>query len=233
MLDIQQLTAGYGSHCVLNALSLQAFRGEVHGILGTNGAGKTTFFNAVYGFLPAWSGALMFDGRPLRRQDIAYLETEPFFYPYLRGREYLELLTNPGHADIAYWGRVFDLPLEVLVNEYSTGMRKKLGLAGVFMQNRPIWMLDEPFNGLDLESSEKLAWLLEQTKKQGERVVLLSSHILPTLTRLCDRISRLAGGGIAATYLPGAFDSLESELKASIGAELAGMVRGDGAVSMF
>ncbi len=213
MLKINEITAGYGKKNVLENLSLTCFSGEIHGILGWNGAGKTTFFNTVFGFLPLKNGEIQLDNRQISKSDISFLETEPFFYPNLRGREYLELLAGQKKVDFERWQAIFDLPLEDLVNSYSTGMLKKLAIAGVFLQNRKVMLLDEPFNGLDLESAEKLSWLLENLKKQGNRVVLISSHILPTLTRLCDKISRLEVGKIVQTYLPEQFSGLEIELK--------------------
>lgn len=95
-------------------------------------------------------------------------------------------------------------------------MLKKLAIAGAFLQRREVLLLDEPFNGLDLESAEKLSFLLEKMKGAGGQIVLISSHILPTLTRICDKISRLDGGRIAKTYLPDEFTSLEESLRLAV-----------------
>lgn len=220
MLEIKNIQAGYGSKNVLDGLSLHCLPGEIHGILGWNGAGKTTFFNTVFGFLPLRGGEILLDGKRATKHDIAFLETEPFFYPNLRGREFLELVAGKNAPGLDHWQAVLDLPLGEFVNNYSTGMLKKLGIAGAFLQNRRVMLLDEPFNGLDLESSEKLGWLLRQTKPQGERIVLLSSHILPTLTGLCDKISRLENGCILKTYLPEDFPELEAGLRADVHSKL-------------
>lgn len=218
MLEIQKIESGYAKKIVLQNLSLEVEHGELHGILGWNGAGKTTFFNTIFGFLPTRAGNILLDGRRLEKSDCTLLETDPFFYPNLRGREYLELLGGGKiqKSEIERWQTIFELPLEDLVNGYSTGMLKKLAIAGAFLQQRKVLLLDEPFNGLDLESAEKLSFLLEKMKGSGEQIVLISSHILPTLTRLCDKISRLDGGRIAKTYLPDEFSSLEESLRLAV-----------------
>ena len=216
MLKINQLTTGYGKSKILDGLTLACAAGEIHGVLGWNGAGKTTLFNTLFGFLAPWSGVMLLNDQPLVQSDVAFLETEPYFYPNLRGREYLELFSGRRNPAILHWQAIFDLPLEQFVNGYSTGMLKKLAIAGVFLQDRRLMLLDEPFNGLDLESAEKLSWLLEQAKNRDGRIILLSSHILPTLTRLCAQISRLHNGTILRTYAPNDFQGLEQALKSDI-----------------
>lgn len=216
MLQISNISSGYGHTKVLTNLSLDCLQGEIHGILGWNGAGKTTFFNTVFGFIKPSTGNITLNGQILTKNDIAFLETEPYFYPNLLGREYLEMFAGKSAENLAQWQAIFDLPLDDFIDGYSTGMLKKLAIAATFLQNRPVLLLDEPFNGLDLESSEKLSWILEQTTQQQHKIVLISSHILPTLTRICAKISRLEGGIIAHTYLPAEFPALELQLKDNI-----------------
>lgn len=222
MLTIQNISVSYGDHQVLNGASLEVAPGTIHGVLGMNGAGKTTFFEAVYGRVPRLSGDCTFEGRPLKRADAAFLETESFFYPMLTGREYLRLcaVSNPAF-DIDGWNELFHLPLGHLAETYSSGMKQKLALMGALAPGRPILILDEPFNGIDLESSEILYQVLAHLCKQG-RYILLSSHILETLTNTCHSISHLEGGRFIRTYSREEF----AQMQAYIREKLKGRARG-------
>jgi ABC-2 type transport system ATP-binding protein len=222
MLEIKNLSSGYGQNIVLKDLHLQCNVGEIHGILGWNGAGKTTFFNTIFGFLPKKDGEINFNHQPLSKEQVSYLETENYFYPYLRGREYLQLLGGEHNLLIQQWADIFELPLDALVDTYSTGMSKKLAIAGVILQERPVLLFDEPFNGIDLESSEKLLFILEKLKKSG-KTILLSSHILPSLTSVCSKISVLQNGRFQQTFVPEQYGALELFLKSDIEKKMQGM----------
>lgn len=213
MLNIQNLQVSYDTHLVLNDLSIDFHPNEIHGILGMNGAGKTTFFNAIYNFIKKDKGNCLYNGQPVHQKDIGYLETHNFFYSYLKGKEYLELCAhqNP-NFNIEQWNQLFELPLDRLIDNYSTGMKKKLALLGTLALNRPIMILDEPFNGVDLESNEKIYALLLRLREQG-KIIILSSHIIESLTNICNKISYLKDGKIEKTYQQAEFGTLELELK--------------------
>ena len=217
---INDLQFGYSaSQPILKGVDLTVSAGEKHGILGANGAGKTTLFQLISGMLPAKSGSICIGDDPVTRSMVSCLEAEPYFYPYMTGLEYLRFI----HDDpmlIDRWNKVFDLPLAQFAETYSTGMKKKLGLIGVLLQQeRPLLILDEPFNGVDFESNEKIMAVLGQGLA-GARTMLISSHILPTLTRVCDRISVLLHGKIEKTYARSAFDALEEEITDKIALEV-------------
>ena len=216
MLEVGQLSFSYGKKKVLRKLDLSFAAGEIHGILGMNGAGKTTLFNVLYGFLTPKDGQIMASGNATQDHPIAYLETRNYFYPYLTGQEYLELLSlGQSNYSIKHWNQLFELPLDQIIDEYSTGMKKKLAFLGVLALDRPILMLDEPFNGVDVESNEKIYQILERIRGQG-KLVILSSHIIGGLTRICDRISYLNQGIIQRTYLQEDFPELEEELREQV-----------------
>lgn len=209
MLTIQNLEFAYGRKHVLNGLDLTVPEGEVHGILGHNGAGKTTLFRLVAGWLPAPAGAVRWQGGRLDKRQTAFLETAPYFYPYITGEEYLRLI-RPDTEGIRQWNRLFDLPLGELVDHYSTGMQKKLAFLGVLLQQRPVMILDEPFNGVDLSGNELMMAILRR-KEALSGTILLSSHVLNTLTQVCDRISILRDGRLEKTVERPDFDQLEAE----------------------
>ncbi len=213
MLKINDLSVSFGDHQVLDHLNLDCLKGELHGILGMNGSGKTTLFRTIYGFKKKDDGDCIFENNSVSSRTIGFLETENYFYSYMKGQEYLELLSGTdNNFDIKKWNQFFDLPLNDLVDTYSTGMKKKLVFLGIMALDRSILILDEPFNGVDVESNEKIFQILQRLKKQG-KVILLSSHILSSLTNICDKISFLKEGKIAKTYSREEFPLLETELR--------------------
>jgi ABC-2 type transport system ATP-binding protein len=213
MLTIENLTVGYKKEApVLKGLSLSMETGKVHGFVGLNGAGKTTLLNTIYGFVVPSAGQIAYDAQPLQRRDIAYLEAENYFYPYMTGREYLSLFPEGKTVfDIAHWQQLFALPPDEITENYSTGMRKKLALLAVLKQDKPILILDEPFNGLDLEGSFLLTTILEQLQNKGTTLII-TSHIYESLTGCCNYIHYLSDGIIKHSYPKETFNTLKEQL---------------------
>lgn len=194
-------------------MSISCRTGEIHGILGANGAGKTTLFQVVYGMLQSPTGSIQFEKEGLSSKSIAYLETETRFYPYMKGREYIDLLShNHSGFNISRWNEVFQLPLDAFISTYSTGMKKKLALFGVLSLNRPILLLDEPYNGLDIESVEYLNHILPELKRK-KKTVVITSHIIDVLKGTCDTISFLNHGRIQQTFKKTEFNKIDKLIK--------------------
>ena len=220
MLKIENLTVAYGSHLVLDNVNLKCQEGSIHGILGMNGSGKTTFFNSVYGNIVKHSGGVTFHESEIKKMEIAYFETHNFFYSFLKGKEYLQLFAmNNKNFDIEEWNELFQLPLNDLIDTYSTGMKKKLAFMGILALDKPILFLDEPFNGVDIESHERMVQILLRLKAQN-KVILISSHIIQTLTDICDRISLLQNKGFNKTYEQDEFSLLEKEIRNKIAGKM-------------
>ncbi len=220
MLKIDQIKAGYGEGDVLKGVCFTAHTGEVHGILGVNGSGKTTLFRVLNDWLSKSEGTATFLDDELEGYDIGFLETDPYFYPYMKGKEYLGLLKMKNeNYNIESWNAIFDLPLDQLADEYSTGMKKKLALLGLLAQDRPVLILDEPLSGVDIESNVKFQEIILRLKESG-KTILLSSHMLTALTAICDKISLLSGGVITKTYQKEEFSNLEKLITAQIKVDL-------------
>ena len=115
----------------------------------------------------------------------------------MKGLEYLNIVTQ-GNYNLSL-NQIFRLPLECLIDTYSTGMKKKLAFWGVFELNKDVVILDEPFNGIDIESVEYFYKLIFEMRNQG-KIVIISSHIIETLTRVCDRIGFLNEGRTSKVY---------------------------------
>ncbi len=211
MISVFQLRVQYGAQVVLHDLTLDLSPG-IHGIVGLNGSGKTTLLNTLAGFLHPTGGTVTVGGQPLTGRSVGFLETNPFFYPRITGREYLNLFRLANRSfDVAGWNRLFDLPLDRLVDHYSTGMRKKLAFLGVVCLDRSVVILDEPYNGVDLESYRTMKQVIGMMN-DGSRVVLITSHVLESLTSLCDHIHHLHHGRIVLSASRDAFPGLESRL---------------------
>ncbi|MCD8178448.1 MAG: ATP-binding cassette domain-containing protein [Tannerellaceae bacterium] len=213
MLIINNLTVSYekGKN-ILKNISLSLQTGQVHGLVGLNGAGKTTLLNTLYGFIAPESGSVDYNGQPLKRKDIGYLEATNYFYPNMTGYEYLKLFPeNRKEFNYSKWAEAFSLPLRKTTDTYSTGMCKKLALLAIIKQDKPVIILDEPFNGLDLESVQMLLLIIAQLRSE-QKTLIITSHIFETLTGCCDRIHYLAKGEIQGSYQKEEFSLLNEIL---------------------
>ena len=190
----------------LQGLDLDVRRGEVLGLLGPNGAGKTTTLKLLTGLLKPTRGRAWLLGEPVEsvasRRSLGFLPEQPYFYDYLTGTEYLELvaglsgLTGPAARErAAHWlGRVGlgerpRLPLR----KYSKGMLQRLGMAAALVHDPELLVLDEPMSGLDPFGRRDVRDLILEQRERGV-TVLFSSHILPDVEMLCDRVAILLGG---------------------------------------
>jgi ABC-2 type transport system ATP-binding protein len=230
MLEILHLRKAYGPHIVLHDVSLNLRPGTIHGLVGANGAGKTTLINCLYGLENDFGGSIRDTAGLAVREHTGLLPYEPYFYPRLTGREYLEFcLQARGRpvADFSAWNQLLELPLDQYADEYSAGMRKKLALLALLVQKLDYLILDEPFNGLDLEANLLLKAILKRLRDRGTGI-LLTSHILGALTETSDEISVLVGGRVQRHYVASEFGTLESDLLDSLHREklalLAGLV---------
>lgn len=217
MLTIRNLQVEYKKESpVLKGINLSMEPGKIHGLVGLNGAGKTTLLNTLYAFIRPSEGSVLYNDTALKRKDIAYLEAENYFYPYMTGREYLNLFpAGKNGFDTESWQQLFHIPLDDITENYSTGMRKKLALLAVLKPDKPILILDEPFNGLDLESAHILTLILQQLR-EGGKTVLVTSHVFETLTSSCDQIHHIDHGIIDHSYSKEQFGMLQELLYSTI-----------------
>jgi ABC-2 type transport system ATP-binding protein len=226
MFTVENLHAGYGKGKeVLKGLNLSMETGKIQGFVGLNGAGKTTFLDTLYRFVRPSEGRISYRGTPLRRTDIAYLEATNYFYPYMTGREYLQLFpAGRDGFDADNWLQLFSLPPDEVTEAYSAGMRKKLALVAALKPDKPVLILDEPFNGLDIESVHLLSMILARLRAGG-KTILITSHIFESLTGCCDHIHYLSQGVIARSYAREEFGVLQGELQQMMEERFARSVR--------
>lgn len=215
MITIVELRCAYDGKAALE-VPHYALAPGVHGIVGLNGAGKTTLLNALYGFGRNAEASVLFHGESLNHRNTAFQEAENYFHPGITGREYLELFAGGSEPDTASGlNELLEVPLDALITSYSTGMRRKLALLGALRLNRPVVMLDEPMNGLDLASVRVLEAIVRHLGEQG-RTVLITSHVLGPLIAVCDRIHLLAQGRFTRAFERGRTEGLEEALFAEL-----------------
>lgn len=215
MISVQDLTKKYGSQLVLQGINVSFVQGKVYGIVGRNGAGKTTLFRCLAG-LETHEGVIESELRPLK-SSLGLLMAESYFLPKITGEEYIYLLAEARGVKLSRLEErnIFNLPLKSYVESYSTGMKKKLALMGVLLQKNECFILDEPFNGLDLESSILLTEVILRLKSLG-KTILISSHIFSTLRDVCDTILVLNNGNFETITEKADFATLEERLKEEV-----------------
>ena len=198
-ISIRGLTKRYGKLIAVDRLDLEVPRGEVFGFLGLNGAGKTTTIRILLDLLRPTSGHAAVFGHDCQsdslkaRSDVGYLPGEMGIYSDLTGHEMLVFLSRIGGGTVSKAHRhtlterfeLTDRDLSRRLREYSTGMKRKLGLIQAFQADPLLLILDEPTEGLDPLMQESFYELLTDARKRG-RTVFMSSHVLPEVERICD-----------------------------------------------
>jgi ABC-type multidrug transport system ATPase subunit len=205
----------------VDRLDLHVRHGEVYGFLGPNGAGKTTTLRMLLGLIRPTSGSATVagvpPGAPAGLARIGALVENPGFYPYLSGRDNLRFVARMcGLPDRRADTALDEVGLMAKGNQkfatYSMGMKQRLGVAAALLKEPELLVLDEPSNGLDPEGMVEMRGMIRNLG-QGERTVLLSSHLLNEIEHICQRVGVIQHGRLIAE---GTLD----ELKGSVGLTL-------------
>jgi ABC-2 type transport system ATP-binding protein len=208
MIAIKNLSKSFSGKIVLEKINLSFEPGKVYGIVGENGAGKTTLFRCIAG-LEDFEGKID-TSHELLKNVTGFLPTDPYFFAKMTGEEYLRLLCNardipqPNLKD----KNIFELPLNQYADTYSTGMKKKLAITGILLQQNDLFILDEPYNGVDINSNILITQIIKKLKSLG-KIVIIASHIFSTLTESCDAIYLLKEGHIVLGGDYTHFDEIE------------------------
>jgi ABC-2 type transport system ATP-binding protein len=212
LVQIDGVTKSFGQKIALKNISFAVPSGQICGLLGPNGAGKTTLFRLLMGILKATEGTLLIDDRDAFedrvqvKRLIGFLPDEPVFYSYLSGREVLELSAAMHGLDVpATMNRMVPVIARLRLAEdinnyaedYSRGMKKKLGLLLAMLHEPKLLVLDEPTNGLDVESTHLFYDLILDAAKQGT-TVLFSTHLMDHVAKLCSHAVIINEGTVVA-----------------------------------
>jgi len=210
VIALRDLTKRYGRTVAVRGLTLEVRTGETFGFLGLNGAGKTTTIRILLDLLRPNAGRASVLGRDCQSEGLAvraaigYLPGEITFYQDMTGRQVLDLLGRLSARPVSpgYQRQLLDRfqlapsELDRRLREYSSGMKRKLGIVQAFQADPPLLILDEPTEGLDPLMQEAFYALLADVRSRG-RTVFMSSHVLSEVERICDRIGVLRKGELA------------------------------------
>ncbi|MBL7865716.1 MAG: ATP-binding cassette domain-containing protein [Cyclobacteriaceae bacterium] len=203
VLSIQQLTKNFGRLCAVNNLNLEVKRGQVFGMLGPNGSGKTTTLGMLMGVTNPSSGSFNWFGQTpthqLRKRIGAVLE-HPIFYPYLSGQKNLELMALIKEAPLENISRVLELVelsgrKDDKYKTYSLGMKQRLAIASALLNDPIVLILDEPTNGLDPMGIAEIREIIKRIANDG-RTIILASHLLDEVQKVCTHFAILRKGNM-------------------------------------
>ena len=236
-IAVRDLRKVYGSKAAVDGLTLTVPQGSFFGFLGPNGAGKTTTIRMLMGVIPPTSGSIEVLGYRMPEHDleiktrIGLVPDESLLFDHLTGPEYVEFV-----------GRMYGLPRETsreravslmelfelqnagrkLIGEYSKGMRKRVAMAAALIHRPQLFLMDEPFEGVDAVGARLMKDILLDQVRRGA-TIFLTSHVLEVVERLCDRIAIIYEGRLAAEgtleELRSRGESLEDLFVRIVGAE--------------
>jgi len=212
-LKINNISKQFKTKKVLQNISLEVKKGEIFGLIGENGIGKTTLIKIVLDLLNADTGSVTILGKNssnnASRENICYLPEKFQPSPFLKGKEFLSIalsfhkktLDSEQAKKLAICLGLAPEALDQKIGKYSKGMAQKLGLLSIFLIDTPLLILDEPMSGLDPSARIKLKQQLTRYKKSG-KTVFFSSHILADIEEICDRMTILHNKELIFTGRP-------------------------------
>ncbi len=223
ILDIRGFSKSYdGKVMAVDNLSLTIEPGDIYGFIGKNGAGKTTTLRAAAGILRFDTGDMLVDGTSIKadplacKRKIAYIPDNPDLYEFLTGRQYLdfvadlfEIAVDERGQRIEHYARALDLSdrLHDLISSYSHGMKQKLAMIGGFIHRPVLFLMDEPFVGLDPEAVVRVRQIIRDFCAQGS-AVFFSTHVLEVAEKLCNKVAVIKDGRLVAA---GATDQVRGQ----------------------
>jgi ABC-2 type transport system ATP-binding protein len=208
MIDIKDISLEIREHKILDHVNLQCEQGQICGIIGRNGSGKTMLMKCVCGFVCPSAGEILVGNQRIGMDtdfipNAGIIIETPGFIPYYSGIKNLRLLASirniVGEQEIREAMQLVGLnpDMKRAVKKYSLGMRQRLGLAQAIMENPEILILDEPFNGLDKEAVFEMRNYLLKIKEKG-KIILVTSHFEEDIQVLCDKVYEMEHGKIVS-----------------------------------
>ena len=215
LIQVKNLTKRYGQHLAVDQLDFTVDKGEILGFLGPNGAGKSTTMNIITGYISATEGSVLVDGMDVLDQPtevkkrIGYLPEFPPLYPEMTVSEYLDFVCEIKKVSASAKKESLEKIMDVvkigdvrgrLIKNLSKGYKQRVGIAQALIGNPPILILDEPTVGLDPRQIIEIRNLIKELGE--EHTVILSSHILPEVSAVCERVVIINKGKIVASDSP-------------------------------
>lgn len=205
MLESRDLTKKFGSKVAVNRMTLKLEPGHVYGMLGPNGSGKTTWMKMAAGLMKPTAGEVWFDGEKVglnSRARVAYMSTEPYFYawmtPALAGKYYRDFFRDFSMERFEKQLESMQLDKNMKITAMSTGMAAKLKIAITMARDADVWMLDEPFNGIDLLARDAIRDSILSSMRE-DKILLLSSHLVEEMEAIADQAVFIRQGNLIET----------------------------------
>ncbi|MEO1258173.1 MAG: ABC transporter ATP-binding protein [Bacteroidota bacterium] len=220
ILEINQLTKKYGAIMAVNNLSLTVEAGQIMGILGPNGSGKTTTLGLILGIIQPKSGSYQwFEGKygNEERMNIGALLETPNFYPYLNAVKNLEIVAHIKKIDDPNIDEILEMVdlyerRQSNFRTYSYGMKQRLAIAGAMIGNPDVLIFDEPTNGLDPQGIAEVRGIVKRIADQG-KTIIMASHILDEVEKVCSHVAIIKKGKLLATGGVGAILSNDKQVE--------------------
>tara|TARA_Y100001978_G_scaffold127668_1_gene113939 strand:- start:772 stop:1647 length:876 start_codon:yes stop_codon:yes gene_type:complete len=205
LIKIKNVNKYFGKTKVLDNISFNVPKNSIIGILGPNGSGKSTLMRIIAGLIRSWDGEILFEGQSIKGNNrylhkLGFLIEDPAFYEHLTAYENLKMLarlTESSTTDIVSVLQKVNLRGcgDKLVNQFSYGMKQRLGIAQSILNDPSVIFLDEPSNGLDPHGINQMNKIIRRLNKQG-RTICISTHVIEQVKELCSHIIVLKEGGI-------------------------------------
>lgn len=209
-ISVHDLRKVYGEKAAVDGLTLTVPRGSFFGFLGPNGAGKTTTIRMLMGLIPPTSGSIEILGLPMPEREmqikakIGLVPDESLLFDHLTGAEFVEFVGRMHRLPIPIARQrarelttlfELDFPQKKLIGEYSKGMRKRVAMAASLIHRPELFLMDEPFEGVDAVGARLMKDILLDQVRQGA-TIFLTSHVLEVVERLCDQVAIIDEGRI-------------------------------------
>jgi ABC-2 type transport system ATP-binding protein len=239
-IEIRDLRKVYGDKAAVDGLTLSVPQGCFYGFLGPNGAGKTTTIKVLMGLAPATSGSIELLGLPMPeraleiKRQIGLVPDESLLFDHLTGGEFIEFvgriygldrtIATARATELLELFELDDAPRK-LIAEYSKGMRKRVAMAAALIHRPRLFLMDEPFEGVDAVGARLMKEILLDQVRHGA-TIFLTSHVLEVVERLCDRVGIIHEGKLVAEGtmqdLRGTAATLEDAFVRAVGVDRAG-----------
>ena len=208
MLNIEHLTKAYGEKKAVDNLSLHIAPGEIYGFIGHNGAGKTTTLKSVVGILQFDAGEITIDGISIKENPLEckrrfdYIPDNPDLYDYMTGIKYLNFIADifgvgagERQERIRKYADAFELTADLAqpIAAYSHGMKQKLAIISAWLHEPKLFLMDEPFVGLDPKAAHLLKEMMREMCDEGG-AIFFSTHVLEVAEKLCDKVAIIKSG---------------------------------------
>ena len=193
MLESKELTKVFGSKTAVDHVNLKLEKGHVYAMLGPNGSGKTTWMKMATGLIKPTNAEVLFEGAPVSiesRRHVAYMSTEPYFYAWMTvkdvGKYYEDFFEDFSYDRYLELLKRMELTEELKTKTLSSGMMAKLKIAVTMARDAKVYMLDEPFNGIDLLARDEIRATILQYATE-DKLLLMSSHLVEEMEAVADR----------------------------------------------